>query len=1256
MASNNFINECQNYANCNRLGELKFRDDLKINKLVGNTTQASTPTPSSPVTIKTATGTNNVRIHGKNLYDYTNTNSLTNGWSIGEDGWQELECVNDTSSSKWNNYFTKKMNLTPNKEYKIVVEVKEAQNIGSITLVQGRSDEQFATATNINPLSVGTFIRTSTCKADYSSASNGLRMFVSTPANKTSKLKIRISIIDDSTVTPENYVYEKYISKLHALNLGSTELCDLGDYEDVIFPTTGKNILPNNHASRTHQDVTFAPQEDGTYLITGINTTSTNAIVYIHQGDFSLPIGTYYGIATGNGNITVTMYVKYTDDTREYIDITTTNTISKEVKYADIYIQVKKNSNTQFTNYKVYPILSKTSVTKQDYEPYNSFNEWYIRKSINKLVINGTETISAVNTSSTDTTRVSYNHFADDSTDLVIISNRLEQKNNWSWDKEGISYDSSNGGFWFRINKSTIGETESSVNTWLTSNNIISYFPLKNPTYTKVTGELLTQIEGLVNDVGCYGGETTVFSASTNAPLVIDSTITDGAILNQDNYIQEFSIDSGCYVDGKIIGTNYAKKLETKLLASASLDLENKPLLAKVAVRYTGGTLEGLDLGKFTVEKPTDDQIENTSSIVAYDDLINHLDDEYTTNLDYESGTITLGDVYEELCGHLELTPKTTTFTNSTIVVSANPFTNGEKNREVLKSIEKVSCTFTVIDNENNTIDLVWLSDTLDYTFNKDDYSSLEGGKTVYGPINSLVIKNSQIDDENVSISDEQSIAANGEHQLVIAEDYFLYNETLREAAINGIWAKVNGLTYVDCKITTYTGKPFLNIGDKIRVYTDTNEYFDTYVLKHTFTYDGSFKSVIESPCLTEQEVKTKQDITLQDKLRNTQIVVDKANASISQIVEAVGDDGEVTSASIVTAINNDTSSIKLEADKIDINGVVSANNNFKIKQDGSVEVNNGTIDLIDNGTSETIPKIKVASRDSVVTNEIYSYGMQINNTYGQKIDVTTSGYYSEHTISGNSKNKITIDEFGRIVMQDTDINGNVTNWAYLGAGTDLQNAFELGYGNDTNFEIHNEQNYCYQKTKGAIVATDSNDNQTFVVDGANGNITTAGKIIIPQNSVFGIRNSSDIPILRDWNGAVTLDGGGGDLYVGHQYTQNINFLDGKMYLMSNGSVTLNGEATLNANMKFQSTYIKSINLDDIGSWNNAYSQEVALHNPTGGSVINAPGTDEVAILKCYCWSGNGDWAVQEWFGINTFRKFIRVRQNSVWTGWRQLT
>lgn len=373
-------------------------------------------------------------------------------------------------------------------------------------------------------------------------------------------------------------------------------------------------------------------------------------------------------------------------------------------------------------------------------------------------------------------------------------------------------------------------------------------------------------------------------NANRLGQIVVDGIDTP---ISQSDNLQSFEIDSGCYVDGNIIGSVYSKCLKAKFVAIQS-NLNDKSIYAKIGVKYADLSNEYINTGKYKVERPNNEITANMSQITAYSDLYTNLDSKYVCNINYSTGDKTLSDLYADVCTNLGLTPKSLEFINSTIPIVANPFTNGEKNRTVLQTIAKISCSFVDIDNDTNEIDLCWLSqnEEPDYIFYKSDYSSVEGGEVICGPINCLIIKNSQIDDENVTIKDEESIKLNGEHSITISDDYILHNAELRQQAIDSIWSRVKGMKYVDCKLTTYYGKPFLKLGNKIRIYISDTEYFDTYVLKHNFTYDGTFSSVIQSPALTEQEIKNKQDISLAEALANVQIDVNKQEKQITALIE----------------------------------------------------------------------------------------------------------------------------------------------------------------------------------------------------------------------------------------------------------------------------------------------------------------------------------------------------------------------------------
>ena len=85
-----------------------------------------------------------------------------------------------------------------------------------------------------------------------------------------------------------------------------------------------------------------------------------------------------------------------------------------------------------------------------------------------------------------------------------------------------------------------------------------------------------------------------------------------------------------------------------------------------------------------------------------------------------------------------------------------------------------------------------------------------------------------------------------------------------------------------------------------------------------------AFDNAIQSTRSEFQMTSESLRIAFENETQSIRSVVSVEAGKISQIVSAVGANGEVTAASIIAAVNNGSSSIVLSADHIDINGVVS--------------------------------------------------------------------------------------------------------------------------------------------------------------------------------------------------------------------------------------------------------------------------------------------------------------------------------------------
>lgn len=383
-----------------------------------------------------------------------------------------------------------------------------------------------------------------------------------------------------------------------------------------------------------------------------------------------------------------------------------------------------------------------------------------------------------------------------------------------------------------------------------------------------------------------------IMSVEVKATIIKGNYVNTSSTYNQSNNLVSMEFKDSCYVDNNIIGGLFTSSAEVELLnLPPNTELVSKTMTPEVGVKYANDSTEYVTFDDYTIESVDDKQTGSNTKFTAMNGGT-LLDKEYECSLSFENGqTHTINEFYQDACSQIGLTPTDTTFDNSEIVMTGNPFTNKETIRTIISEVEKTSCSIARIDWKNKTISLTWLSDQIDYEFNTSDYSTLEGSLTQYGPLNVIIVANSQLNGENVVMTDQESVDEYGEHQIIIDSPYFLYTEELRTQAIQAIYNKLDGLTYYDLKLTTPYGKPFLNIGDKIRINTNENQVLDTYVLSHTFKFDGTFSSVIESPALTQEEQTVKNEFkgnSVREKLRRTELIVDKTTGDITAITDRV--------------------------------------------------------------------------------------------------------------------------------------------------------------------------------------------------------------------------------------------------------------------------------------------------------------------------------------------------------------------------------
>lgn len=196
----------------------------------------STKFPSMPLV---CTGAQKISIIRQNYFNLNDKKLVNSLFTIDEDGWATVTVNNSTGTEiKYINFYTNKSNkIKQNTVYNIVLEIKNVTGAGIIVPVsqaddnyKGQFDKQYQTLYNFSELSSKS-IKIIKAKSieDFSDSTTFLRSFMRFDVRQSGSITFRISVIEDTNVTAENFVYEPYTEEINTLDLSSAELCAIKD-------------------------------------------------------------------------------------------------------------------------------------------------------------------------------------------------------------------------------------------------------------------------------------------------------------------------------------------------------------------------------------------------------------------------------------------------------------------------------------------------------------------------------------------------------------------------------------------------------------------------------------------------------------------------------------------------------------------------------------------------------------------------------------------------------------------------------------------------------------------------------------------------------------------------------------------------------------------------------------------------------------------------------------------------------------------
>ena len=149
------------------------------------------------------------------------------------------------------------------------------------------------------------------------------------------------------------------------------------------------------------------------------------------------------------------------------------------------------------------------------------------------------------------------------------------------------------------------------------------------------------------------------------------TTQIDRIIMNNQSYrISNVQYDDDCYENGNIFGTAIARSLEFEI--ENVIDLENKEFEYQTGI-YVENEIKWISLGNFITQEVNPNDTTNITKIVAMDYMLKS-NVEYKSQLNYETGKVTMLDVMEEACNQADLELATKDFANKDFIVDSKVF------------------------------------------------------------------------------------------------------------------------------------------------------------------------------------------------------------------------------------------------------------------------------------------------------------------------------------------------------------------------------------------------------------------------------------------------------------------------------------------------------------------------------------------------------------------------------------------------------
>lgn len=506
------------------------------------------------------------------------------------------------------------------------------------------------------------------------------------------------------------------------------------------------------------------------------------------------------------------------------------------------------------------------------------------------------------------------------------------------------------------------------------------------------------------------------------------------------------------YFDGTLVNNEYyvgikksAKAYDGKLKLGATICKNYTITVDKQVIMVTPSviTIYENNVLKDTLKVTKIEDVDNFTSVIYAEDNMTLFNFQYNPSSLIQNNTISIADVLTDICTQAGVSlgfdptelrlDKTFTYCASGLIA-----------RNYLQFIGEYNCVNFLI---NPSGELTYIDIT-------DSPVQVNSEISQYKIGNSHYISKVSAQDGDLVFGDDD-----GETYYVNPDNILFQDRT----DVMRLCYKLSDLNiYNDLKLNDFILIDDQYLGSFFEIEIDGNTYYGVYQYDNATYYQeeniGKWITNINVQLENKEEAST-EIIGTPDNIREIKRVIDYQNGEISQTVRK--DD-------VISSINQSAEQIDIDASKINLNGVVTANNNFKILSDGSMEAVNGKFI---NGN------ISIISDEYQTTPQ--NYKINIYNT----TTLLNAKLYPDALIFSNNDSQTsnrTIITRNQILCANDDYINNVGKWAYMTPDW---------------IRIVDKTN----NKQATIMADNMNINNTVVLNGSNGTVEASSYVSTPH-------------------------------------------------------------------------------------------------------------------------------------------------------------